>query len=53
MDKTSAYATRLLKKLDDQESQLEKLRQDTDSLRSTLDEQNRALSDYLNGLNVG
>ena len=53
VDKSSAYGTRLLKKLDDQESQLEKLRQDTDTLHKQLDEQNRALSDYLNGLNVG
>ena len=53
VDKSSAYATRLLKKLDDQESQIEKLRPETDTLRTKLDEQNRALADYLNGLNVG
>ena len=53
VDKASAYATRLLKKLDDQESQLEKLRTENDSLRTRLDEQNRALADYLNNLNVG
>ncbi len=53
VDKTSAYATRLLKKLDDQESQIEKLRNDTSALRSKLDEQTRALAEYLNDLNVG
>ena len=53
VDKTSAYATRLLKKLDDQESQLEKLRTETDTLRAKLDDQNKALADYLNTLNVG
>lgn len=53
VDKTSAYATRLLKKLDDQESQLEKLRLETDTLRAKLDDQNRALADYLRNLNVG
>ena len=53
VDKSSAYATRLLKKLDDQESQLEKLRTETDALRTKLDEQNKALADYLNNLNVG
>ena len=53
VDKASAYATRLLKKLDDQESQLEKLRAENDGLRTRLDEQNRALADYLNNLNVG
>ena len=53
MDKSSAYSTRLLKKLDDQESQLEKLRQETDTLQNKHDDQNRALADYLNNLNVG
>ena len=53
VDKSSSYATRLLKKLDDQESQLEKLRSETDALHAKLDEQNRALADYLNNLNVG
>lgn len=53
VDKSSAYATRLLKKLDDQESQIEKLRSETGALRAKLDEQNRALSDYLGSLNVG
>ena len=53
VDKTSAYATRLLSKLNDQEGQLDKLRLETDALRKTLDEQNRALSEYLNALNVG
>ena len=53
VERTSGYATRLLKKLDDQESQIEKLRQEADTLRAKLDEQNRALSDYLNSLNVG
>ncbi len=52
VDKSSAYATRLLKKLDDQESQIEKLRNEEASLRGKLDEQNRALVDYLNSLNV-
>ena len=53
VDKSSAYATRLLKKLDDQESQIEKLRTETDALHAKLDDQNKALADYLNTLNVG
>ncbi len=53
VEKTSAYATRLLNKLNDQEGQLEKLRLETDALRKTLEDQNRALADYLNGLSVG
>ena len=53
VDKASAYATRLLKKLDDQESQLDKLRQEADTFRTKLNDQNRALADYLNSLSVG
>lgn len=52
VDRTGAYATRLLKKLDDQESQLEKLRTEAEALRPKLDAQQSALSDYLNGLSV-
>ena len=53
VDKTSAYATRLLKKLDDQETQIDTLRKETATFRSKLDEQTRALNDYLNGLTAG
>ncbi len=53
VDRQSAYATRLLKKLDDQESGIEKLRTEADSLREKLDTQRRELSDYLKGVNVG
>ncbi len=53
VDRTSAYATRLLKKLDDQESQLEKLHADADALRAKLDVQNKELADSLANLNVG
>ncbi len=53
VERTSAYATRLLNKLNDQEGQLEKLRLETDALRAKLNDQTRALADYLNGLNVG
>lgn len=52
VDRTGAYATRLLKKLDDQESQLEKLRAEADALRPKLDAQQSALSDYLSSLSV-
>ncbi len=52
VDRTTSYATRLLKKLDDQESQIDKLRNETESLRTKLDGQNRDLQNYLNGLNV-
>ena len=53
VERTSAYATRLLKKLDDQESELEKLRTEADGLRAKLDAQNRAVSEDLSGVNVG
>ncbi len=53
VDKASAYATRLLKKLDDQESQIEKLRTEIDGLQGRLDTQRSDLANYLNGLNVG
>ncbi len=52
VDRTTSYATRLLKKLDDQESQLDKLRNETEALRTKLEGQTRDLANYLNGLNV-
>ncbi len=52
VDRTTSYATRLLKKLDDQESQIDKLRNETESLRTRLDGQSRDLQNYLTGLNV-
>lgn len=52
VDRSGAYATRLLKKLDEQESQLDKLRGETDALHGKLDGQQSALADYLDGLNV-
>ncbi len=53
VDRTTSYATRLLKKLDDQESQIDKLRNETEGLRGKLDSQTRDLQNYLNNLNVG
>ena len=52
VDHASAYATRLLKKLDDQESQLEKLHAEADALRTKLDTDRKAYEDSLNNLNV-
>ncbi len=51
--KTGDFAARQLKKLDDQESQIDRLRGEIDALHTKLDEQQRALDDYLGGLNVG
>lgn len=52
VESTSAYATRLLKKLDDQESELEKLRGQVEALQTQREAQQRALTEYFNGLNV-
>ncbi len=52
VDRTTSYATRLLKKLDDQESQIDKLRNETEGLHTKLDGQNHDLQNYLNGLSV-
>ena len=52
VDRTSAYASRLLKKLDDQESQMEKLQSEVDALHVKLDTQHKEYDDSLNNLNV-
>ena len=49
----SEYYTRLLKKLNDQESQIEKLQGDSEDLRKKLDRQRQDLEQYLADLNVG
>ena len=51
--KSGDFAARQLKKLDDQESQIDRLRTEIDSLRTKLDGQQHALDEYLAGLNVG
>jgi hypothetical protein len=49
----SEYYNRLLKKLGDQETQIEATQTETESLRKTLDGQRRDLEQYLAELNVG
>jgi len=49
----SDYYNRLLKKLDEQETTLEKLQADVQGLQKEADQQRKALEDYLSGLNVG
>ncbi len=46
------YATRLLKKLDEQETAIEKLQGEIAELKTTLDRQRKAMEDYLVNLNV-
>jgi len=52
VDKGSQYYGRLMTKLNDQETQLEKLGQDIDGLHKQRDDQRKALEDYLINLNV-
>jgi uncharacterized protein Veg len=49
----SQYYTRLLTKLNEQESQIEKLQGERDDLHKKLDGQRKDLEDYLANLNVG
>jgi hypothetical protein len=52
-DKQSPYYVRLLKKLDDQETTIEKLQGEKKDLTQSLNDQQKALEDYLANLNVG
>jgi predicted solute-binding protein len=47
------YYNRLLKKLDEQETSIEKLQKESVDLQQKLDQQRKALQDYLANLNVG
>jgi len=49
----SDYYKRLLTKLNDQESKIEKLQNERDDLLKSRDEAQKALEDYLNNLNIG
>jgi predicted nucleic acid-binding Zn-ribbon protein len=49
----SEYYQRLLKKLNEQESTLEKLQTDVDDLQKKLEQQRGELEETLNNLNVG
>jgi small nuclear ribonucleoprotein (snRNP)-like protein len=53
VDKASQYYTRLMTKLNDQETQIEKTQNDIDALQKTLDGQRKELEAYLQDLNVG
>jgi hypothetical protein len=49
----SEYYTRLLKKLDEQESTIEKLQTEIEGLQEKMRQQQKELEEYLAGLNVG
>ena len=53
VNQQSEYYTRLVKKLGDQETQIEKLQSSSEDLRKTLEKQSGELEEYLGGLNVG
>jgi hypothetical protein len=53
VDRTTPIYSRLLQKLDDQETQLEKLRAEEDDLTQQAASQQKGLEDYLAGLSVG
>ncbi len=53
VDQKSQYYERLLAKLNEQESTIEKLQKERDDLLVKRDAQRKALEDYLNGLTVG
>ncbi len=48
----SDYYNRLLKKLDEQETSIEKLQAEIQSLQKTLEKQQKELADYVNGASV-
>jgi len=53
IDRTTALYSRLLTKLNDQETQLEKLRADEDDATKQLNDSTQQLRDFLTNLNVG
>jgi peptidoglycan hydrolase CwlO-like protein len=52
VDRNSEYAGRLLKKLNDQESEIEKIEASMADLQKKLDGQRKELEDYLQNTNV-
>jgi septal ring factor EnvC (AmiA/AmiB activator) len=53
VDSKTEYYNRLLKKLDEQETQIEGLQKEVDSLTKQQEQQRKALEDYLGNLSVG
>ena len=53
VSQNSEYYNRLLKKLNDQETQIEKLRDEIEQLQKKRDSQRQELENYLSKLNVG
>jgi hypothetical protein len=53
VNQQSEYYNRLLKKLNEQESQIEKLQTERDQFQQTFDQRRKELEDYLSDLTVG
>lgn len=53
VDKTSQYYNRLLAKLNEQETQIEKLQTETDALKTQLEGSRKDFESYVSSLNVG
>ena len=53
VDPKSDYYTRLMKKLNDQESTIEQLQTNGEKLRQQLNDEKKALADYISNLNIG
>jgi hypothetical protein len=53
VNSSSQYYTRLMTKLNDQETQIEKTQGQLDGLQKTMNDQRQALESYLENLNVG
>ena len=53
LSQTSDLYARYVKKLDQQESEIDKLRKDIDALKATEEEQRRELNDFLLALDIG
>jgi hypothetical protein len=53
VSQNTEYYTRLLKKLDEQETQVESLQKEIIGLQKTAEQQRKATEDYVNGLSVG
>jgi hypothetical protein len=52
-DRQNQYYNRLLTKLNEQESQIEKLQTERDDLQKRFEQQRKELEDYLANMNVG
>jgi chromosome segregation ATPase len=53
VDKNNDYAIRMVKKLNDQETNIERLQSEIAGLQEAMNKQRKELEDFLQGTNVG